>query len=117
MKPETEWDYWRRIYTANPRLMNLMSFECFIQAPEQYLFSYTFGTAQPLVDADYYPLLPRQRIVKERLIIQDAAARMGEAIEEEHMRHTECCLRNNAYLQPLKHHSYRVSNDRGVSHG
>lgn len=113
---EYEWEYWLKIYQANPRLKAAMSFECFIQQPQAYLFAYTFGTAMPVPEGEeHQPLLPRQREVAMRVAQADAFGVIAETMEADLLARIDCGLRDGAYIEPLHHHSYATSSARTVS--
>lgn len=66
-------DHWGEVYLDNPGLRAIgITFEMFLQQPAQILESATFHTLMPLPEPHkFYPLLPQQRAVQERV---DAAA-------------------------------------------
>lgn len=65
--------HWGDVYLANAGLRAIgITFEMFLQAPQQILGAATFHTLMPLPPAHkFYPLLPRQRVAQEQI---DAAA-------------------------------------------
>lgn len=107
-------DYWGLIFTANSLSTKVpgLTFTKFLAAPERYLESVTFGIAEPIVDGgDYYPLLPRQRAVFERLyeqeLMEELTARIEADLVPKAARHT-----GTGYIERLRHHSYAASRER-----
>lgn len=66
---DAEIDHWGEIYLANPWLYRLgISFGEFIESPAAYLHAVGCAALMPLPEgAKFYPLLPAQRAVQERL--------------------------------------------------
>ena len=75
--------HWADVYLANTGLRAIgITFEMFLQAPAQILASATFHTLMPLPEAHkFYPLLPAQRAVQER-VDAAAAGQMSLNLEE-----------------------------------
>ncbi|MCU7906505.1 MAG: hypothetical protein KZQ76_11830 [Candidatus Thiodiazotropha sp. (ex Epidulcina cf. delphinae)] len=104
--------YWGDAYIANRSILKERGilFETFLQAPRAILEAAAFFKPLPLTD-DFYPLLPAQRIVQDRLVnkefddwFQGALERELLAIKptgDEPIRHV-----NGTLLEPLKHHTY-----------
>ena len=74
---------WGEIYLANPQLATIgITFEAFLNQPENLLRAAIYHELVPLPDhVNFYPLLPKQRALRERL---DAAAagQMAHNLEE-----------------------------------
>lgn len=71
--PDADIERWGEIYLANPQLATIgVTFEAFLNQPGQILRAAIYHELVPLPDhLDFYPLLPKQRAIRERL---DAAA-------------------------------------------
>jgi hypothetical protein len=80
--PDAYLDHWGDVYLGNPALRAIgITFEMFLQAPEQILGSATFHTLMPLPEGHkFYPLLPAQRAVQER-VDAEAAGQMSLNLE------------------------------------
>ena len=106
--PDAYIDYWGEIYTANPVLHRRgILFESFLQAPHELLAAVANGTALPLPDReDFYPLLPAQQRVRDRLVMEEIADALEQRLEQEH---GPVC-RNGRLIEPLRHHAYPNAN-------
>ena len=101
-------DFWGDIYTANPALFQRgILFHAFLEAPVELLTAVYQQTALPLQDdEDFYPLLPAQQRVSDRLMAEEIADELEQYIE----RQEGLVFRNGAYVEPLRHHAYPNTN-------
>lgn len=73
-------DHWGEIYAANHLRSRGILFEMFLRYPAEIMQAVGFGCALPLPAGEtFYPLLPRQRAVQERLDTLDAAEARADA--------------------------------------
>ncbi len=107
---------WGEIYTANNIAARLpgVTFERFLQQPEEYLQAAIFDKPAPLPeDREYFPLLPAQVDAAFAVIhqenLQDYLEILEAGLTSFAMRH-----RGNCFVEPLKHHAYVVSRARTV---
>ena len=90
-------DYFGELFLANPALRATgVTFEAFLIVPSPFIL--------PLPDVDYYPLLPAQRAVRDRL--DAAAARMERAlgVSEAQLTPASPAIRDGALVEKLRHH-------------
>lgn len=76
-------DQWGEIFLANPQLRTLgVSFEQFLAQPAEILRAAVYHDLMPLPEhMDFYPPLPRQRAIRERLDAE-AAGQLSLNLEE-----------------------------------
>ena len=109
---------WTNIYQANPVLRaHCVLLESFLQMPEYYLNHYIFKSGNQSINSsiegeNFLPLLESQRAVMIRVIQHDRARPDPERIESYLMARVDCRISDGRYIEPLHHHSYRVTSMR-----
>lgn len=97
-------DYWGNVYQANNLFARGITFETFVQYPCEILAAVIACRKPPLQDGqDYYPLLPAQECVRQRLALLD----QGDAIqyELEHLFERQghvVQMRGQQQLEPMR---------------
>ncbi|MEW8494269.1 MAG: hypothetical protein AB2604_10725 [Candidatus Thiodiazotropha taylori] len=107
-------DFWGDVYIANRALLRERGvlFETFMFAPKDILSAVLSGRAIPLSnDQDFYPLLPAQMKVAERLFNQEQEAWERECLEADLTRIREtgnspARVANGKLIEPLTHHAH-----------
>ncbi|MCU7934150.1 MAG: hypothetical protein KZQ99_04625 [Candidatus Thiodiazotropha sp. (ex Dulcina madagascariensis)] len=104
--------YWGNVYIANRALLKERGvlFETFLINPRAILDAVAFCKPLPLTD-DFYPLLPAQRAVQERLIHAELDQYERDALEHELSAITPTGAApvrraNGQLIEPLKHHAH-----------
>ena len=120
-------DHWGDVYVANYALFTARNvlFETFLLDPWAILTAVTFGFPLPSGEDGFYPLLPAQKAIQERLINEEADQEMVDYQRRvrEAMRHaislqmeqlttmgpSPVRCRNGLFIEPLHH---KASPDR-----
>lgn len=97
MYPDEYIDFWGELFTANHLFARGIVFETFLQAPLEILHAVKFGTPFPLLESEFYPLLPAQYEVQVRQFRKDLEAELAE------MDGRVVALRDGALVQSLRH--------------
>lgn len=102
--PDAYIEYWGEIYTANPVLRQRgILFHAFLHAPDELLAAVTSGTSLPLPEGEeFYPLLPAQRRVHDKVLIAEIADALERQLEREH----QPVCRDGRLIEPLRHHAF-----------
>ncbi|MCU7842090.1 MAG: hypothetical protein KZQ94_22305 [Candidatus Thiodiazotropha sp. (ex Troendleina suluensis)] len=106
--------YWGDVYVANRAILEDRGvvFETFLTDPRAILEAVLFCKPLPLSEGeDFYPLLPSQKAVQERLINADLDEWLRDELERNLTRitptgKTPVRRADGQIIEPLKHHSY-----------
>lgn len=105
---ESMMDYWYQVYATNHLYTrHRITFETFLEAPEAILSAVTFSTPLPLPPGEvFYPLLPAQQAVMDKLDLEHVAELEAERAEAELEAMPETACRNGTWHEPLHHHAH-----------
>ncbi|MCU7877250.1 MAG: hypothetical protein KZQ84_10705 [Candidatus Thiodiazotropha sp. (ex Lucinoma borealis)] len=107
-------EYWGDVYLSNKAILKERGvlFDTFLIDPKAILEAVLFGKPLPLPEGeDFYPLLPSQRAVQERLINAELDEWLRDELEREltsvrltGMTPVRCA--DGQIIEPLKHHAH-----------
>jgi|GEM_PF-5430448 len=97
-------EHWASFYVANNIKAKGLSFELFITDPNAYCEALIFGCAMPLHE-DFYPLLPEQKVIADKLIQQEVFEDLGDVM-------TECFERTHTVIHRGDQNIERMDNPK-----
>ena len=124
-----ELERWARIYRGNRIDLRMpgLTFGQFLQRPNEYLIMVIYREPQAIAEAapEFLPLLPEQEVASLAQVWREgleeacrpapARAERSFAEQTEEKLTADAVHRGDRYVTPLRHHTYALSKERGVT--
>ena len=107
--PKTADHHWRMMYFANRVGDHGISLAQYLLDPDAILHAVIYGTARPLPEGEeFYPLLPAQQAIADRLEAEELAETLQEEMDGQHSRQGNVIeMHGPRQIEPMNRH-YRT---------